>query len=34
MKNAFTVTASEGVEIAIANVRLKQEGAESIKCEG
>jgi len=34
MKNAYTVTASEGVEIAIADVRLKQESAESIKCEG
>ena len=33
MKNAFTVTASEGAEIAVANVRLKQESAESIKCE-
>lgn len=34
MKNAFTVTAPEGAEFAIANVRLKQESAESIKCEG
>ena len=34
MKNAFTISASENSDIAIANVRLKQESADSIKCEG
>lgn len=34
MKNAFTVTAKENAEIAVANVRLKQESSNSIKCEG
>ena len=34
MKNAFTVSAPKGAEIAIADVRLKQESSESIKCEG
>ena len=32
MKNAFTLKAGEGADIAIANVRLAQESAESIKC--
>lgn len=34
MKNAFTVRTQKTAEIAIANVRLKQESSDSIKCEG
>ena len=34
MKNAFTIMTKEKAEIAIADVRLKQESSESIKCEG
>ena len=34
MKNAFTIRTKENAEIAIANVRLKQESSESVKCEG
>jgi len=32
MKNAFTLTAGKDSDIAVANIRLVQESAESIKC--
>ena len=32
MKNAFTLTADKDSDIAVANIRLVQESAESIKC--
>lgn len=34
MKNAFTIKTQAKADIAIANVLLKQESSESIKCEG
>ena len=34
MKNAFTLTAGAGADIGVANVRLTQESADSIKCAG
>ncbi|MBC6403639.1 MAG: hypothetical protein GDA39_06010 [Hyphomonadaceae bacterium] len=34
MKNAFAVRGRDGLEMAISDVRLKQESAGSVTCKG